>query len=233
MYVRKYPEEADTKVLTDALLVYDSEYRRDIWSKDELKNMPLLHELFLSKDRFRETPSSLKFRVCRNNGCIIFARVGRIFRTPPMEDGALRNEILRWLENYVPEPSRNNFHYLSTEGMREPIESFSSYLEALMKNIPSSKKWDHQSRYMVKAKAKDKNVKRLLLHQISIVWADCDHCGVRRCIYSNNAIVKKDGPSKEEKKKILHWKENVYVCGNKPSAENCLMRILLRCGNQA
>ena len=28
--VRKYPEESDNKVLTDALLAYDSEYRRYI-----------------------------------------------------------------------------------------------------------------------------------------------------------------------------------------------------------
>ena len=57
--VRKYPEEADTKVLTDALLDFDSEYRRYIRSKADLKKMPLLHKLFSSEEHYCETPYSL------------------------------------------------------------------------------------------------------------------------------------------------------------------------------
>ena len=61
---------------------------------------------------------------------------------------------------------------------------------------------------------------------------DCDHCGARRCIYSNNSVGKNNGPSKEDEKSLLNLKDNGYVCGNKPGAENYMMRRLLRCGDQ-
>ena len=89
--VRKYPEKADTNVLTGALLAYFFEYRREIRRKSEIKEMPLLHALLLSEDHFRETPYSLEFWVCGKNGCIICARVSRTVWTPPTEDGALCN----------------------------------------------------------------------------------------------------------------------------------------------
>ena len=69
----------------------------------------------------------------------------------------------------MPDPSRNNFYYLLMQGTRYHIETSSTSLEMIMKNIASSKKWYRQSRYMVKAKAKDEKVKRIFLHQRSII----------------------------------------------------------------
>ena len=66
--VRKYPEEADTKVITDAILDYGYEYRRYIQSKADIKKMPLLHEFLSSEEHFREMPYNLECWVCGKNG---------------------------------------------------------------------------------------------------------------------------------------------------------------------
>ena len=38
--------------------------------------------------------------------------------------------------------------------------------------------------------------------------------------------------SKDDNNHLLNWKYNGYFCGNKPGAENYVMRRLLRCGDQ-
>ena len=119
--IRKYPEEADTKVLMDALLGCGYVYRQDIQSKAELNNMPLINEFLSRKDHFRETPYRIKFQVCGKNRCRICSRVGRTVWTPTISDGAPHNKVLRWIGNPMPDLLRNNVHYLSPEGMREQI----------------------------------------------------------------------------------------------------------------
>ena len=94
MYVRKYLEESDTKVLMYYLLDNDYKYRGDIQSKAEFKKIPLLHEFFLIEDHYNETPYSLKFRVCGKNRCKFFARLCRTLWNTSMVYGALQNKFL-------------------------------------------------------------------------------------------------------------------------------------------
>ena len=108
--VRKYPEEADTKILTYMLLAYDSKYRWDIRSKADLKKMPLLHEFLSSMEYFCETHYIFKHWVCRKNRCSICARAGITVQTPTITYGALCNEVSRWIDNPMPDPLINNFH---------------------------------------------------------------------------------------------------------------------------
>ena len=85
---------------------------------------------------------------------------------------------------------------------------------------------------MVKAKSNNENVKRDFAASNLHDWVDCDNCGARRCIYSNNYVGNNDGPRKKYKKRLLNWKENECVCFNKNGAEYYVIRRLLRCGNQ-
>ena len=96
------------------------------------------------------------------------------------------------------DPPGKNFYYLSPEDTREHIESSITFLEAPMKNSPSSKKGDRQSRYLMKAKAKHENVKKDFYTSNLHDWVDCDHCGACRCVYFNKNVGKKDGPRKED-----------------------------------
>jgi len=63
-------------------------------------------------------------------------------------------------------------------------------------------------------------------------WVKCGDCEARRCIYSMNDVGKKDGPSKEDKKHLLYWKNYRYICGDKTAAKNYTMKRQTRCGDQ-
>ena len=113
----------------------------------------------------------------------------------------------------------------------EYIESNSTPLEVLIKNISSRKKGNHQRRSMVKAKEKDQKVKKDFAKSKLRDWVDCDNCGSHRCIYFNNAVGKKHGRSKEYERLLLNCKEHGYFCGNNTGKEKFAIKRLLRCGN--
>lgn len=45
------------------------------------------------------------------------------------------------------------------------------------------------------------------------------------------AFGKNGGPCKEDKEHLGNWKEESYVCGNKPGANKFVMRRAIRCGD--
>ena len=229
--VREYPSETEVKLLTDALVAYDPEYSRDNRSKAQLKKMPFINEFFSSDDNFRATPYSLEFRLCDKNECSICRRVGRQIRTPLTANGELRNEVLRWLDNPIPDVKKDTRHYLSPEDTREYIESKKPSIEDQRKHLPASNKDEKLSRSVIQAKKEDKNNKTVFAASKLRDWVSCDSCRARRCIYSMKAFGKNGGPCKEDKEHLGNWKENGYVCGNKPGANTFVMRRAIRCGD--
>eukprot|EP00584_Thalassiosira_punctigera_P026734 CAMPEP_0172577586 /NCGR_PEP_ID=MMETSP1067-20121228/138304_1 /TAXON_ID=265564 ORGANISM="Thalassiosira punctigera, Strain Tpunct2005C2" /NCGR_SAMPLE_ID=MMETSP1067 /ASSEMBLY_ACC=CAM_ASM_000444 /LENGTH=219 /DNA_ID=CAMNT_0013370275 /DNA_START=830 /DNA_END=1490 /DNA_ORIENTATION=+ len=62
--------------------------------------------------------------------------------------------------------------------------------------------------------------------------ASCDSCGAPRVIYSNNAIGKSNGPSKDQLENLMASLENGYVCGNAINEDGgFFVKRQLRCGD--
>ncbi len=61
---------------------------------------------------------------------------------------------------------------------------------------------------------------------------DCDSCGAPRVIYSDHAIGKANGPSKQQLEDLMATLENGYICGNAINAEGGFyVKRQLRCGD--
>ena len=81
--------------------------------------MPEAYKFLKDKDHVRHTEYMIQFRICTNKNCTWCRdKIGREVRTPMTSDGALRKEILGFINLLIPNPGDQG-HYLSPEETRK------------------------------------------------------------------------------------------------------------------
>lgn len=191
--------------------------------------MPHIKAFLESPEHCRLSSFTLEFRLCGKNGCDICAKIGRSVRTPDVQVGDynLQEEVLRWMEMPVPNPSDPN-HYLSAKDAREVNDKKSH--PWLLKHLPTKKDNDEEKISIQRSKNIDKKFSFAASKVRSVV--DCDHCGAPRCIYSSSAVGQLGGPSKKQIEDMEATLENGYICGDEIKDGNGLLyaRAANRCG---
>jgi len=169
--------------------------------------------------------------MCDEQGCKICARIKRKIRTPDVEvDGYnLREEVLRWQDLPVPNPFDND-HYLPANEARVYIDTKGVSLEALKQFIPTSKGDSEEQKAVRYSKTLDKG------HSFAAsklrATVPCDSCGAVRCIFSDNDVDTKKGPSTIIFERLVRNLENGYICGNPINEDGGLfVKRQIRCGD--
>ena len=199
---------ADTKVLPYTLLQDDSSYSPNPQSKSQINKIPLINNSFSSNNHSRETSYSLEFRV-KMDGCTNYDHI--IFHTPLTRDAELRNKMLWWLNNPIPDTSRNNNHYLYPEDTREHIEPESLSLDTQIEYIPPYHKENKKDRSALKVKGKDSKVEPFCYVSKLRGWVDRSSCSVQIWTLSTKNIGTEGGPSKKDKESIMKKKDDGYI----------------------
>ena len=227
--VKPYPKEAEVKVLTDALRAFDPSYDPEKRSKSGLQQMKNIAEFMNSPEHCRISEYTLEYRLCGVAGCVICANIGREPRTPSINvDGYnLREEVLDWMEFPTVNPADND-HYLGPQATRAYLKANNVPFEKLKGGLPKAKEDNEEMKAIAFAAEEDKKFKFVATKVRAIV--KCDDCGAPRCVYSNNGVGRKGGPTSAQKEHLEQWIEHGYICGNKVPIETFYIRQKIRCG---
>ena len=114
-----YPGYDTLKILTDALVDFDPDFDPNIRSKSRIRKMPRITKFLTSPEHLRLSDYTLRYILCRKEGCNICVRICCRLITPDMDVGGynLREEVLRWVDFPVNNPTEK-YHLLTpTEGI--------------------------------------------------------------------------------------------------------------------
>lgn len=135
--VRDWPNL--TLELEAVLKKFDEGYSSDIRSWNALEErMPHAYKFLKDKDHVRNTEYMIQFRICSKADCSwCREKIGRGILTPMTNDGALRNEILGWINLPIPNPVDPE-HYFSPEETRKYMIEQSPSLDDLEGFLPKA-----------------------------------------------------------------------------------------------
>ena len=131
--------------------------------------MPIMNKFFKSGDHVRKTPYSLEIHLCGKDGCAFCTLVRRCVCYPETEDGELCKEMLRFVNNPIPNQMTRETLYLLPEETQKHIDTFKPTLEEQLKHVPLLKKGANIGKFTTEAVEYDKlNKKAFLLPRLEI-----------------------------------------------------------------
>lgn len=130
-------------------------------------------------------------------------------RTPHVDVGGtnLRKELLRFMTLPILNPEDSS-HYLPQKKSRRYIEVNNVTADELRKMIPNSKHGKDKDWEERREKDKGRTWEATKVRETTT----CKVCGAIRCLFSKSAVGSKNGPTKEELKRLQLSIAKSWIC---------------------